>query len=97
MVLTGTLLRAGAELRVNTQLVEAPVLQDELSRRVVEALSLPLRAGDEQRLRRDVPGTAKAYEYYLRANELSTKPDNWSIARDLYLACLAEDPNYAPA
>ena len=115
LVLTGTLLRAGAELRVNTQLVEAPagavvcshssqvqlgdifVLQDELSRRVVEALSLPLRAGDEQRLRRDVPGTAKAYEYYLRANELSTKPDNWSIARDLYLACLAEDPNYAPA
>ena len=115
LVLTGTLLRAGAELRVNTQLVEAPagavvcshssqvqlgdifVLQDELSRGVVEALSLPLRAGDEQRLRRDVPGTAKAYEYYLRANELSTKPDNWSIARDLYRACLAEDPNYALA
>jgi serine/threonine protein kinase len=115
LVLTGTLLRAGDQLRVNTQLVEAPsgavvcshssqvplgdifALQDELSRRVVEALALPLSARDEQRLRRDVPATAKAYEYYLRANELSTKPNNWGIARTLYLECLAEDPNYAPA
>ncbi len=115
LVLTGTLLRAGEQLRVNTQLVEAPAgtvvcshssqvplgdtfaLQDELSRRVVDALSLPLSTGDEQRLRRDVPATPKAYEYYLRANALSTKPDNWSIARDLYRECLAEDPNFAPA
>ncbi len=114
LVLTGTLLRAGSELRVNTQLVEAPAgtivcsyssqaplgdiftLQDELSRRIVEALALPL-AGEEQRLRRDVPATAKAYEYYLRANELSTKPNNWNVARNLYLECLAEDPDYAPA
>jgi serine/threonine protein kinase/tetratricopeptide (TPR) repeat protein len=115
LVLTGTLLRAGAELRVNTQLVEAPsgavvsshssqvrlgeifALQDELSRRVVEALALPLKADDEQRLRHDVPRTAKAYEWYLRANELSTKPSGWSVARDLYRACLAEDPDFAPA
>ena len=80
LVLTGTLLRAGAELRVNTQLVEAPAgtvlcshssqvqlgdtfaLQDELSRRVVEALSLPLKADDERRLRHDVPRTPKAYQ-----------------------------------
>ena len=103
------------QLRVNTQLVEAPAgtvvcsqssqvplgeifgLQDELSRRIVEALALPLSTGDEQRLRRDVPATANAYECYLRANALGTKPDSWAIARDLYLACLAEDPNYAPA
>ncbi len=115
LVVTGTLLRAGDQLRVNTQLIEAPSgavvcsqssqvalgdifgLQDELSRRIVQALSLPLTAGDEQRLRRDVPATAKAYECYLRANALATKPDTWSIARDLYRACLAEDPNYAPA
>jgi TolB-like protein len=115
LVLTGTLLRAGDQLRVNTQLVEAPAgtvvcsnsslvplgkifaLLDELSGLFVDALSLPLSAGDEQRLRRDVPATASAYEYYLRGNELSTKPNNWRIARDLYLACVAEDPNYAPA
>ena len=114
LVLTGTLLRAGGELRVNTQLVEAPAgrvvcsyssqaalgdiftLQDALSHRIVEALALPL-ATEEQRLRRDVPATAKAYEYYLRANELSTKPHNWTVARNLYLECVAEDPNFAPA
>ena len=72
-------------------------LQTELSRRVVDALSLPLTAGDEQRLRRDVPATAKAYECYLRANALSAKPGDWPIARELYLECVAEDPNYAPA
>lgn len=72
-------------------------LQDELSRRVVDALPLPLTAGDEQRLRRDVPATTRAYECYLRANALSTRPGDWSIARDLYLECVAEDPNYAPA
>jgi serine/threonine protein kinase/tetratricopeptide (TPR) repeat protein len=115
LILTGTLLRAGDQLRVNTQLVEAPAgtvvcshssqvplgdifaLQDELSRRVVDALALPLSAGEEQRLARDIPATAKAYEYYLRANELNAKPANWKVARDLYLACIAEDPNYAPA
>lgn len=113
LVLAGTLLRAGGELRVNTQLVEVPAgsvvcshssqvpigdifaLQDELSRSVVEALSLPL--GGDERLRRDVPRTPQAYEYYLRANELSTRPDNWKVALDLYRQCLAEDPNYAPA
>ena len=115
LVLTGTLLRAGEQLGVNAQLVEAPggtvlcshasqvplgdtfAIQDELTRRVVEALSLPLTAGDEQRLRRDVPATAKAYECYLRANALSLRPTDWLIARNLYLECLAEDPNYAPA
>ena len=72
-------------------------LQDELSRRVVAALSLPLSAGDEQRLRHDVPASAKAYEFYLRANELGANPKNWTIARGLYLQCVAEDPAYAPA
>ena len=115
LVLTGTILRAGDQIRVNTQLMEAPsgavvtthssqmplgdvfALQDELSRRVVSALALPLSAGDEQRLQSDVPASAKAYEYYLRANELNTNPRNWAIARGLYQQCVAEDPQYAPA
>ncbi len=115
LVVSGTLLRSGDQLRVNTQLVEAPSgtvvcsqssqvalgdifgLQDELSRRIVQALALPLSAGDELRMGRDVPATAKAYEFYLRANAMAVRPDGWSIARELYLACLAEDPDYAPA
>jgi tetratricopeptide (TPR) repeat protein len=46
-------------------------------------------------LSRDVPATPAAYEYYLRANELAYDFD--PAARDLYLRCVEEDPNYAPA
>ena len=84
---SGTLLRAGEQLRVTTQLVEAPAgtlvstqtlqspmgdvfrLQDELAQRIVESLS-PSLAGREGARRRGVPASARAYEFYLRANEV---------------------------
>ena len=65
---TGTLLRAGAQVRVATQLVEAPggrllwsqttqvtlndvfQLQDDLTRQIVESLSLPLSARERRML-----------------------------------------------
>lgn len=113
--LTGTLLRAGEQLRVSTQLVEAPggtvlwsqatqatmgdvfELQDALVQRIVEKLALPLTEREQRALRRDVPGSAKAFEYFLRANPLSLQRENWPLARQLYEQCLAEDPAYAPA
>src|SRR5262249_19172339 len=81
---------------------QAPVgdvfqVQDELSRRIVDSLSLPLTVREQQLLRRDMPKTAKAYEYYLRGNQLSYDSKQWSVARDLYLRCVEEDPHYAPA
>jgi serine/threonine protein kinase len=114
-VLTGTLLRAGDQLRVVAQLMETPAgtlvwsdtvqvplgdifqLQDTLTQRLVESLSLPLSARDRGMLRHDVPASAKAYEFYLRANQLSHQSSQWKVARDLYLQCLDEDPRYAPA
>jgi non-specific serine/threonine protein kinase len=114
-VVCGTLLRAGDQVRVSTQLVEAPggtivctrtaqvelqdvfQLQDELVRDIVEALSLSLSAGDDQRLRRDAPHDARAYEMYLRANRLAYDNRLLPDARDLYHASLAADPTYAPA
>jgi eukaryotic-like serine/threonine-protein kinase len=72
-------------------------LQDALTSRIVESLAIPLSARDVQALARDVPASAKAYEFYLRANELAYQPQNWTIARDLYRRCLEEDPGYAPA
>jgi eukaryotic-like serine/threonine-protein kinase len=111
-VLTGTLLRAGEQLRVATQLVEAPggtllcshtaqtplgdvfALQDDLARRIVEALALPLGGA---RATADVPKSARAYEFYLRANEVSRRYDQLPVARDLYLRCLEEDEGFAPA
>jgi serine/threonine protein kinase/tetratricopeptide (TPR) repeat protein len=72
-------------------------LQDALTRRIVESLAVPLSARDERMLNRDVPATAKAFEFYLRANQLAYQAKNWAVARDLYRQCLAEDPEYAPA
>jgi TolB-like protein len=115
VAVTGTMMRAGDQLRVTTQLLEAPsgtvlcshsaqahvgdlfALQDELTIRIVEALSLPLTARERRLLRQDVPSTPHAYECYLRANELSRDTKSWKTARGLYLECLGSDPHYAPA
>ena len=72
-------------------------LQDALTGRIVESLAVPLSARDERILKRDVPATAKAYEFYLRANQIAYEAKNWSVARGLYEQCLEEDPDYAPA
>jgi len=114
-VLVGTLLRAADQLRVTTQLLEAPdgtviwshtaqvlfgdifQLQDDLARRIVNSLSLPLTAREHRVLKHDVPASAKAYEFYLRANLVASDTQSWTVARDLYLQCVVEDPQYAPA
>lgn len=115
MIVTGTLLRAGNQVRVTSQLTDVASgtlvwsdsaqvsvgdvfqVQDELTRRVIESLKLPLSTGERQRLHRDVPADARAYEYYLRGNQLSQDPKQWAVARDLYQHCLELDPGYAPA
>jgi serine/threonine protein kinase len=112
-VLTGTLLRAGEQLRATAQLVEAPSgtivstqtlqaplgdvfrLQDELAQRIVESLSPSL--SEREARRRGVPASARAYEYYLRGNELGRAWAQAAVARDLYRQCVEEDPAFAPA
>jgi serine/threonine protein kinase len=114
VVLLGTLLRAGSQIRVATQLVDAtgaavlwshtaqaPVgdlfsLQDDLANRIVESLSLPLTARERRMLKQDVPSSAAAYEFYLRANEVSRESAQWRAALELYERCITEDPHYAP-
>ena len=112
-VLMGTLLRAGDQLRATAQLVEAPAgtlvssqtlqaplgdvfrLQDELAQRIVESLSPSLTERGNQR--RGVPASARAYEFYLRANEIARDWSNAAVALDLYRHCVDEDPSFAPA
>jgi tetratricopeptide (TPR) repeat protein len=72
-------------------------LQDALARQIVESLALPLSGREQRAFGHDVPSSAKAYEFYLRANPLSHDSASWEVARDLYLQCLQADPNYAPA
>jgi serine/threonine protein kinase len=71
-------------------------LQDDIAKRVAEALSLPLTGGVPP-LTPDSPHNARAYELYLRANELSRTYDGIARARDLYEQCLELDPRFAPA
>jgi eukaryotic-like serine/threonine-protein kinase len=71
-------------------------LQDDIAQRVVEALSLPLSEGIAPPTP-DAPHNARAYELYLRANELARTYDGLAPARDLYQRCLEMDPRFAPA
>jgi len=114
-VLVGTLLRAGDQLRVSSQLLEAPAatvlwsntaqvpvgdlfrLQDELTSKIVESLSLPLTMRERRMLKQDVPASPRAYEHFLRANEMSRDTSQWLAALELYERCIQEDPHYAPA
>jgi tetratricopeptide (TPR) repeat protein len=74
-------------------------LQDELVDRIVDSLALPLSTGEQRALKHDVPASATAYEWYLRANQIAAAGGvaNMTQARDLYLRCVDLDSNYAPA
>jgi len=115
VVLCGTLLRAGGQIRVTAQLLEAPSgtilwsktiqlemkdifdVQDQLARAIVESLSIPLSSGDQRRLRRDLPASARAYEFYLRGNQLAYDISMLQVAGDMYQSAVDEDPGFAPA
>jgi DNA-binding winged helix-turn-helix (wHTH) protein len=47
--------------------------------------------------RPDKPASARAQELYARANQAAYEADHWETARDLYQACVEEDPNFTPA
>lgn len=74
-------------------------LQDDLVDHIVQALTLPLTAREHRLLKHDVPASPGAFEYYLRANQLTVGNDvqSMTLARDLYIRCLEADPRYAPA
>ncbi len=117
MVLTGTILCEGNEVRVSAELIQAPSgtlvgayvcktrldnlieVQDSLVRGIVELLVLRLTERERRVLAHNVPATARAYEFYLRANHVQRQRtlDGLALARDLYRECLDEDPDYAPA
>jgi DNA-binding winged helix-turn-helix (wHTH) protein/tetratricopeptide (TPR) repeat protein len=71
-------------------------MHDALVGRIAGSLAHPLSAREERQLRRDVPRSARAYEYYLRGNHASADSD-WPVARDLYLQAIEEDASFAPA
>ncbi len=74
-------------------------VQNSLVRGIVELLMLRLTERERRVLAHNVPSSARAYEFYLRANHVQRQRtfENVSMARDLYRECLDEDPDYAPA
>jgi eukaryotic-like serine/threonine-protein kinase len=114
VVVMGTLLRSGDQLRAAAQLVEAPGgtlltshtvqsslgdlfrLQDDIARRVADALVSPLTGGPVSPVSGVAPD-ARAYELYLRANELARTYNGLISARDLYQSSLELDSRFAPA
>jgi serine/threonine protein kinase len=115
LVLTGSFLRNGGQLRVSAQLVNGQggaviwshafetsirdifQIQDDLTRRIVDSIAIPLTERERNSLRRDVPSSALGYELYLRANQQGHGVSEWAIAHDLYVRALDEDPDFAPA
>jgi serine/threonine protein kinase len=92
----------GTMLWTNTSQVSSGdvfALQDDLVDRIVQALTLPLTDREHRLLKHDVPASPSAFEYYLRANQLTVGNDvqSMTLARDLYIRCLEADPRYAPA
>jgi eukaryotic-like serine/threonine-protein kinase len=90
---SGTLLTSHT---VQSSLGDLFGLQDDIARRVVEALSLPLTGGGSPPSA-DAPQSARAYELYLRGNELARTYDGLARARDLYQESLDLDSRFAPA
>jgi eukaryotic-like serine/threonine-protein kinase len=73
-------------------------LQDHIASRVAEALALPLGGTPTTPPpTADSPRDPRAYELYLRANELARTYEGLPRARDLYQRCLDLDPEFAPA
>ncbi len=118
VVVDGNLLRAGNQLRLTAQLIDAHdgtviwskqlqssasdifELQDELTARLLESLSVQLSRREQQRMESEAPATARAYELYLRALHVGVDSGSTSslmTARDLLSECLREDPRFAPA
>jgi tetratricopeptide (TPR) repeat protein len=113
VVVTGTVLSAGDQLRVSAQLLSAPggeviwsdvwtaprtelfTLQDSAATRIARAL--PATRAEPTPSPQDRPASSRAYELYLRANQVSYEPTMWRRSADLYEQCVQEDPDFAPA
>jgi serine/threonine protein kinase/tetratricopeptide (TPR) repeat protein len=88
----GTLL---ASHSVKASLGDLFGLQDDIARRVVESLALPLGTLDAPTP--EAPHNAAAYALFLKANELARSYGQMKQARELYEQCLKLDPGFAPA
>jgi adenylate cyclase len=74
-------------------------LQDQVARKIVEALKVKLTKGEEERLARQTTVNPEAYDLVHKANKLGliSSYESHLEARELYERALALDPDYARA
>ena len=90
----GTVVKADS---IVTPVGDVFALEDELTRRIVECLALPLSGRGGKSARPAGPAGQEAYELYLRANAAALHHGRLTDARDLFHAALEHDPTFAPA
>jgi len=90
---TGTILRAHTS---DGNLDDIFALQDDIARDIAACLPVDLTVAGRNRMHRSRPHSGKAYELYLRANQLAHQRQTLAEARDLYRECLEIDPTWAP-
>jgi serine/threonine protein kinase len=85
--------------RYDRDIKDVFAVQDEIARRVVEALQLTLSAGERDALRKTSTRDVNAYEYYLRGRKFFYDYDKRGIAfaRELFERAITIDPAYARA
>ena len=66
-------------------------------KQIVDSLSLSLTSREQDRINKDTPADAEAYELYLRANQLQLDVTMWSEALEFYRRSVDRDPQFAPA
>jgi adenylate cyclase len=116
-VLEGSVQKAGDQVRINAQLIDAQSghhlwadrfdrrlddifsLQDEISRRIVGALSVQLTEADNRRFAQTSQTNPEAYDLLLRGLESFRRftRDTNVEARQLFLRAIEHDPDYARA
>ena len=77
-------------------------VQDSISERVIQALTLRLSGKEREQLNRHYTDNPEAYQLYLQGNYLSTKQtgdrrDNLRKGLDYYQQAVEKDPNFARA
>ena len=116
-VVEGSVRRAGEQIRINAQLIDAATgghlwadrfdrsvadvfaVQDEVIRRIVDALAVRASGSEQQRLARPPTTNLEAYDYYLRAEQAARTGFQPKLrqALHLYEKAIALDPAFAEA
>jgi non-specific serine/threonine protein kinase len=116
-VLSGSLRRAGARLRINAQLVDTSTdfplwserydrqmedvfeLQDEIARKIAEALRVTLSPQEQEALAAKPTENLQAYEHYLRGKSFARRltRQDLEFALQMFENAVALDPDFALA